>query len=108
MPGASYGSSGVTYTDGNRAVKFAYAVVPASSLTASNDVYGNVNRAYPAELQPRDRSRTASQMQMSNMSKSLNPALLMESPTAQNGSPIVRSDGVVLGGRTIDAVLEEV
>ena len=47
-------------------------------------------------------------MQMSNMSKSLNPALLMESPTAQNGSPIVRSDGVVLGGRTIDAVLEEV
>ena len=56
----------------------------------SNDEYGAVNPAYPAELQPRDRSRTASQLQIQEMSRRLNPRLLADSPTAQNGAPIIR------------------
>lgn len=96
--GASVGNSGVTYTSDNQAVPFQYAVVPAESLITSNDQFGNVNSAYPAELQPRDRTRAASQTQINSISRNLNPALLAESPTAQNGAPIIRGDGVVIGG----------
>lgn len=96
--GASVGNSGVTYTSDNQAVPFQYAVVPAESLITSNDQFGNVNSAYPAELQPRDRTRTASQIQISKMAQNLNPALLAESATAENGAPIIRGDGVVVGG----------
>lgn len=96
--GASVGNTGVTYTSDNQAVPFQYAVVPAESLVTSNDQFGNVNEAYPAELQPRDRTRTASQIQISKMAQNLNPALLAESATAENGAPIIRGDGVVVGG----------
>lgn len=96
--GASVGKSGVTYTSDNQAVPFQYAVVPAESLITSNDQFGNVNSAYPADLQPRDRTRTASQIQISKMAQNLNPALLAESATAENGAPIIRGDGVVVGG----------
>lgn len=96
--GASVGNTGVTYTSDNQAVPFQYAVVPAESLITSNDQFGNVNDAYPAELQPRDRTRTASQIQISKMAQNLNPALLAESATAENGAPIIRGDGVVVGG----------
>lgn len=98
VPGAAVGRSDVTYTADNKPVRFQYAVVPAESLIASNDQYGNVNSAYPAELQPRDRTRIASQTQINSISRNLNPALLAESPTAQNGAPIIRGDGVVIGG----------
>lgn len=98
VPGATVGRSDVTYTADNKPVQFRYAVVPAESLITSNDQFGNVNSAYPAELQPRDRTRAASQTQINSMSRNLNPALLAESPTAQNGAPIIRGDGVVIGG----------
>lgn len=98
VPGATVGRSDVTYTADNKPVQFRYAVVPAESLVTSNDQYGNVNSAYPAELQPRDRTRAASQTQINSISRNLNPALLAESPTAQNGAPIIRGDGVVIGG----------
>lgn len=98
VPGAAVGKTGVTYTADNKPVQFQYAVVPAESLITSNDQFGNVNSAYPAELQPRDRTRTASQTQINSISRNLNPALLAESPTAQNGAPIIRGDGVVIGG----------
>lgn len=98
VPGATVGKTGVTYTADNKPVQFQYAVVPAESLITSNDQFGNVNKLYPAELQPRDRTRAASQTQINSMSRNLNPALLAESPTAQNGAPIIRGDGVVIGG----------
>lgn len=98
VPGVTVGRSGVTYTADNKPVQFQYAVVPAESLITSNDQFGNVNSAYPSELQPRDRTRTASQTQINSISRNLNPALLAESPTAQNGAPIIRGDGVVIGG----------
>jgi hypothetical protein len=57
-----------------------------------------VNPAYPAELQPRNRGRQASQLQMEKISRNINPRQLEDSPNAQNGAPIIRSDGVVIGG----------
>ena len=92
------GDQDETYTEGNAPIRFTYAVVPAEALVVSNDEYGAVNPAYPAELQPRDRSRTASQLQIQEMSRGLNPRLLADSPTAQNGAPIIRGDGAVIGG----------
>lgn len=97
-PRAVTGSAGVTYSDANSPVNFRYAIVPAETLVSSHDEYGNVNPAYPAELQPRDRTRVSSVTQIAGMSRSLNPELLAESPTAQNGSPIVRADGTVVSG----------
>lgn len=95
---AAYGSSGTTYTGEGESVPFRYAVIPAESLVTSNDAEGRVNPRYPAELQPRDRTRGSSQLQIDRIARSLNPELLAESPTAQNGAPIVRDDGVVIGG----------
>ncbi len=92
------GDTDDTFTEGNRSVEFVYAVVPGDSLIVSNDEYGGVNPDYPRELQPRDRTRASSRMQLQDMSRSLNPRMLAESPTAQNGAPIVRGDGVVIGG----------
>ena len=92
------GDQDETYTEGNTPIRFTYAIVPAEALVVSNDEYGAVNPAYPAELQPRDRSRTASQLQIQEMSRGLNPRLLADSPTAQNGAPIIRGDGAVIGG----------
>ena len=62
------GDQDETYTEGNAPIRFTYAIVPAEALVVSNDEYGAVNPAYPAELQPRDRSRTASQLQIQEMS----------------------------------------
>lgn len=92
------GDQDETYTEGNTPIQFTYAIVPAEVLVVSNDEYGAVNPAYPSELQPRDRSRTASQLQIQEMSRGLNPRLLADSPTAQNGAPIIRGDGAVIGG----------
>ncbi len=93
-----YGSEGVTYGDGETEIPFTYAVMDAADMIASHDINGIVNEAYPSEFQPRDRSRAQSTLQINNMARKLNPALLGESPTAQNGAPMVRADGVVIGG----------
>lgn len=92
------GEADETFTDDDRPINFVYAVVPAEALLTSNDEHGTVNPDYPAELQPRDRGRTSSQMQIQSMSRKLNPRMLAESATAQNGAPIVRGDGAVIGG----------
>lgn len=99
------GESDQTYTEADRPVDFTWAVVPADSLIVSNDQYGSMNPDYPAELQPRDRSRVASQEQIQKISRRLNPRMLAESPTAQNGAPIIRGDGAVIGGNARSAAI---
>jgi len=94
----AWGNEGETFTEGNEGVVFTYAIIPAELLITSNDGTGAVNSSYPAELQPRDRTRQSSQLQIQNMARNLNPAKLAESATAQNGAPIIRGDGVVVGG----------
>ena len=80
-----------------------YAIADADTLTASHDRFGNLNPAYPQELQPRDRSRAASQLQIEQLSRDLRPQLLDRSPGAESGAPIIDPGGVVESGnaRTI-------
>ena len=98
IPGAIWGDEDETYVNDNEPVRFRWAIVPAESLILSNDASGSINPAYPAELQPRDRTRPESQMQIQKISQDLNPRKLESSAEAQNGAPIIRNDGVVISG----------
>lgn len=100
------GSSGKTLA-GTKPINFKYAVMSVEDLVMSHDAYGVVNPDYPTELQPRDRNRMASKTQILSMVKNLLPELLVASPTAQNGSPIVSNDGIVVGGNARSAALAE-
>lgn len=57
------------------------------------------NPCYPQELQPRDRERTASKLQILNMAKELDAtSLLTDFHSLDKGAPIVNKDGFVLSG----------
>lgn len=104
-PRVVWGSAGQTRTSGMEPVSFRYAVVPADTLIVSNDEYGNVNPDYPAELQPRDRSRATSQADIQRMANGIIPDVLADSPYVNNGAPVIRGDGVVVGGNGRAAAL---
>lgn len=88
----------VAVTASGREVPVKYAVVEASSLIPSQRDEGGANPDYPAELQPRDRERASSQLQIQNIAASPNPRLLDRSPRASDGAPIIAADGVVESG----------
>lgn len=75
-----------------------FALVEADSLVTSNRDDGTINPNYPEVLQPRDRTRVASQVQIAQMAQALNPNLLGESATAADGAPIIGPDSVVESG----------
>lgn len=77
----------IAITPRGRKVPVRYEVVDASSLIPA-----------PEDLQPRDRSRAASQQQIARMAQALEPSLLGKSPSATDGAPIVGPDGVVESG----------
>jgi hypothetical protein len=62
-------------------------IVDASELVAAS-----------GELQPRDRSRAASDAQIARMASELDPSRLLPAPEADRGSPIVGPDNVVESG----------
>lgn len=97
-PRVVWGSAGRSWTSDNEKVPFRYAIVPPDTLIVSNDEYGDVNPDYPKELQPRDRTRVVSVMDVNHMTNTLNPERLAESANAGDGAPIIRGDGVVVGG----------
>lgn len=68
-------------------IDVAYEVVDLSSLTRAS---GN--------LQPRDRSRIASDAWIADTAARLDPAQLMPSPTADRGTPIVGPDNIIESG----------
>lgn len=76
----------------------AYEIKSLGELIASNDAAYGVNPLYPAELQPRDRTREASRQQIENIANDLRPELLGESSMLSNGSPIIGMDNVVESG----------
>lgn len=86
------------FTAAGRAVDVRYEVVDAASLVASHTDDLGVNPAFPAELQPRDRGRAASQQQVASIASDLNPELLGRSASAADGAPIVGPDGIVESG----------
>ena len=88
----------VAYTHDNQKIDLSYKVVSVDDLIASNDLDGRINPNYPQEFQPRDRSRDASQIQITQIASNLNPARLVESTSVAEGSPIVGPDNVVESG----------
>lgn len=87
----AYGMDGSSYD-------FAYEVRDLNDLITSNDALYGVNPHYPAELQPRDRTREASRQQIENMADDLKPELLGESYKLSDGAPIIGIDNVVESG----------
>ena len=85
-------------TAAGRRVKVAPEIVEAESLVASHDAGGAVNPAFPQELQPRDRSRKASQAQVHEYAADLKPELLMPTAQASEGAPIISADDIVESG----------
>lgn len=79
-------------------VKTAFRVVEASDLIVSNNGDGTINPAYPAELQPRDRTRLSSKLQVNSIAKSIRPAQLGDSGMSSHGAPIIGPDNVVESG----------
>lgn len=94
----STGATTTVRTERGTAVEVQYALVDASALTASHDVNLRANERFPQELQPRDRSRAASEDQINRIAGSLQPEFLGENPKASEGAPIVGPDMVVESG----------
>lgn len=58
----------------------------------------NLLRQASGDLQPRDRARTASDAWVADTAARLDPALLLPSPTADRGAPIVGPDNIIESG----------
>ncbi len=103
IPKNLIGRKSVSYSERGDAVQTQFAVVEDSTLITSHDNNLAENPAFPAELQPRDRTRDASELQISRIANNINPELLAESPKIADGAPIVGTDGIVESGnaRTI-------
>jgi len=94
------------YTPSNQDIDVEYQLVDVDDLTTSNDIAGNVNPNYPQALQPRDRSRVASQAQISGIAKNIKPDRLGKSTETDRGAPIVK-DGIVESGNGRSIALKE-
>lgn len=79
-------------------VETAFTVIDASKIIASNTLDGRINPDFPQTLQPRDRTRKSSILQVSKMASNLRPAQLADSGLSSHGSPIIGRDGVVESG----------
>ncbi|WP_413113364.1 hypothetical protein [Thaumasiovibrio sp. DFM-14] len=85
-------------------VETGFTVVEASELIPSHTLDGQINPAFPQELQPRDRTnRQSSIEQIHNIANNLDPVRLADSGLSSHGAPIIGSDRVVESGngRTI-------
>lgn len=88
--------------DGRRSVRARFEVSEAPAVVASHNIQGIRNEAFPAELQPRDRERAASQVQIRSIVNSLRPELLGDARTSDAGAPLTFDGNVVSGNaRTI-------
>ena len=91
-------SNDVAVTPTGREIPVQYRVVDALDLVTSHTQDGTINPAYPAALQPRDRTRGASLAQISDIAAKLDPRLLGKTPKASDGAPIVSPEGIVESG----------
>lgn len=102
-PKAQQGAQTSFSTESGDRLDASYALMDAGDLVTSHDEGLRENPLYPKELQPRDRSRSASELQVSGIVQKLDPARLGVSADAATGAPIVGADGLVESGnaRTI-------
>lgn len=103
LPPGIAGRKAAVVTERGQHLGVQYHVGEVGNLVTSHDNSLGVNPKFPAELQPRDRARAASEAQIAKIEQSIRPELLAESPQASNGAPIIGRDGVVESGnaRTI-------
>lgn len=95
---ADTGRTSFVVTARGNEVETAFKVVEANSLIPSNSIDGRINPLFPQELQPRDRTRKASYLQVATMANALRPAQLADSGLSSHGAPIVGDDLVVESG----------
>lgn len=103
QPAAAEGAPTQVVTERGLTVPVQYRLVEADSLVTSHSNDLQTNPAFPAELQPRDRTRAASSEQIARIEGQIRPELLGESVKASDGAPIIGPDAVVESGnaRTI-------
>ena len=85
-----------------------YALMEAGDLTTSHDESLRPTATYPKELQPRERDRHASEIQIQGIVGKLDPARLGESADVATGAPIVGADGLVESGNARTIALKRV
>jgi hypothetical protein len=97
------GATTTVVTERGLRVPVRYRLVEADALTTSHSDDLKPNPAFPAEFQPRDRTRDASEAQIARIENGIEPELLADGPKASDGAPIVGPDGLVESGnaRTI-------
>ncbi|MDS1141698.1 LPD38 domain-containing protein [Pusillimonas sp. SM2304] len=97
-PGGGQSPISTVVTPSGREVKVRHRVVEAGELIPSHTDTGQSNPRYPSSLQPRDRSRGASDVQVNDIAQNLRPAMLGVSATTSDGAPIISHRGVVESG----------
>lgn len=97
-PSAAPGAGTAVFTPSGRRLDVSYQVVEADQLIPSNLDDLRPNPRYLSELQPRNRTRTASDVQIARMAGELQPERLGASASASEGAPIVGPDGMVESG----------
>lgn len=97
------GDTNTAYTGKMNKIETQFALVDIDDLTASHTYDGHVNTAYPQDIQPRDRARVASRMQIQAIANDIKPELLGVSHLTSDGAPVIGKDGIVESGngRTI-------
>ena len=108
FPDVLRGAETTFQTESGAELKARYGLVEADAVTTSHDENLRANPAYPQQLQPRERDRAASEVQVSAISQRLNPARLGESADASNGAPIIGRDGIVESGNARTIALKRV
>ena len=86
------------FTARGTAIEVQPRIADAGALVTSHTVDLAENPAYPAGLQPRDRTRAGSEEQINNIAANLRPELLGPSALASEGAPIIGPDGIVESG----------
>lgn len=83
----------------NKQYELQHRLVDMGDVKASNLANGGVNPDYNPALQPRDRSRMASQQQIDQVARTMNADVLTtDFHRIDSGSPIIDADGNVLSG----------
>jgi hypothetical protein len=85
-----------------------YAIVDAEKLVTSHADDLSERPDFPAALQPRVRDRAGYAIQLATMQRQFNPEFLGESPTAEQGAPIVGADAIVESGNGRMIVLRRI
>ena len=86
------------YTPSGQPIDVQYGLHEADNLITSHDNDLKPNPAYPQELQPRQRDRMASKLQVNDIAANLQPERLGASTTVADGAPIIGPDGIVESG----------